>query len=79
MCSHWFAAVTEYLKLGGEAGRVYELMTVLDKLSSRQKEQRSDTFRRGNSIAFSDADIHTPTGHLLVKDLTFEVTDRTNA
>jgi ABC-type uncharacterized transport system fused permease/ATPase subunit len=72
-------ALTEYFKLGGEAGRIYELMHTLDFLGQKQAEQGQAFFKRGNAIAFEDADIRTPTGHLLVKDLSFEVTDQNDS
>ena len=73
------SAVTEYGKLQGEAGRLLELMHALDRVGAAQERQGEASFKAGNAIAFEGVDVLTPTGHLLVQDLSFIVTDQNDS
>jgi ABC-type uncharacterized transport system fused permease/ATPase subunit len=64
-------ALSNYNKLRGESGRIYELVQVLNRISKRT--ENPDTFRKGDSIEFRNVDVMTPTGNLLVKSLCFDV------
>merc|ERR1711988_1709306 len=42
-------------------------------MGAKQKTEKQEHFKQGDSIAFDDVDVYTPTGNLLVKNLSFEV------
>lgn len=72
-------AMTEYGKLRGECGRIYELVRVLDEIERREVSSMSTTFVRDDRIAFDNVDVYTPTGNLLVKNLSFDVQSRNDS
>lgn len=56
----------------GPAKRLTELVDTLEEFKSRQ--ERNTTFKDDpETIRFENVQIYTPTGHLLVKDLNFEI------
>jgi ABC-type uncharacterized transport system fused permease/ATPase subunit len=66
--------LTAFNKIQGPARRIVELFGALKTVTKRQASEKIASFKNGNKIAFKDVDIFTPTGNLLVKDLSFEVT-----
>ena len=71
--------LTEYNKLQGPSERVTKLIDTLDKIDARESAQSGKAFKSGETIKFEDVDIYTPTGNLLVKDLSFEVTSNSDS
>ena len=49
------------------------MISGLDRLTRNRKTEKHENFVEGDRIAFDDVDVYTPTGNLLVKNLTFEV------
>ena len=60
-------------KVKEEGNRVWGLISGLDRLTRNRKTEKHENFAEGDCIAFDDVDVYTPTGNLLVKNLTFEV------
>ena len=60
-------------KVKEEGNRVWGLICGLERLLKNRKTENQENFEDGDRIAFDDVDIYTPTGNLLVKNLTFEV------
>ena len=56
-------------KVKEEGNRVWGLIRALDTLTAKQKTEKQEHFKQGDSIAFDDVDVYTPTGNLLVKNL----------
>lgn len=56
-------------------GPAYRLTELFDTLDEFQREKEvSTTFKDdGEMIKFENVQVYTPTGHLLVKDLNFEI------
>jgi ABC-type uncharacterized transport system fused permease/ATPase subunit len=60
-------------KLEGEGSRIRDLANNLDQLESDDAEHNAAHIVHGNRIAFDGVDVATPTGNLLVKNLTFSL------
>lgn len=60
-------------RLGGPAGRVVELMRELKRVRKEREEKDVAGVVEGDCIAFEGVTVRTPTGVLLVKDLTFKL------
>ena len=66
---------TAFNKIHGPAERIVELFQALRTVDDKQASETSASFKNDpNRIAFDAVDIFTPTGNLLVKNLTFDVT-----
>jgi len=65
---------TAYNKIQGPAFRIVELLQALKDVTKRDAAEQDANFKDNNCIAFEKVDVFTPTGNLLVKNLTFEVT-----
>jgi ATP-binding cassette subfamily D (ALD) protein 3 len=65
---------TAYNKIQGPAFRIVELFQTLKDVSKNDSVAENANFKDGNCIAFKNVDIFTPTGNLLVKNLSFQVT-----
>ena len=64
---------TAYNKIQGPASRIVELFQALKGVTKRDAAEQDANFKDDNCIAFESVDVFTPTGNLLVKNLTFEV------
>jgi ABC-type uncharacterized transport system fused permease/ATPase subunit len=66
------AVMRQLQNMRGPAKRITELFDTLDAFEL--KREQSTTFRDDpDSVAFENVQVFTPTGHLLVKDLTFKI------
>ena len=75
LAASW-SVITQLMEIGKvkeEGNRVWGLIRALDTLTAKQKTEKQEHFKEGDSIAFDDVDVYTPTGNLLVKNLSFEV------
>ena len=71
------AVLRQLQNMRSPARRLTELFDTLDEF--KNKKINSTTFRDDPSrIAFENCQIYTPTGHLLVKDLNFEIKEGTS-
>ena len=62
----------------GVCKRLCVLIDTVDELSRATSATRATTFREGDGIGFEGVQVHTPTGHHLVKDLSFKIDRGTN-
>ena len=63
----------ELNKIEGEGSRIRKLIGVLDKLTATDFSSGGEHFASGDRLAFDSVDVVTPTGNLLVKDLSFSL------
>eukprot|EP01091_Cochliopodium_minus_P008374 TRINITY_DN1886_c0_g1_i1.p1 TRINITY_DN1886_c0_g1~~TRINITY_DN1886_c0_g1_i1.p1 ORF type:complete len:650 (+),score=200.56 TRINITY_DN1886_c0_g1_i1:280-2229(+) len=80
-CKHLLLSYKEILAMSGMAERVNQLFSTLKsarKELKKEKESKGEVIIGGDSIIFEDADIVTPDGTVLSRNLSFSVTKNTN-
>ncbi len=73
------AVMQQLQNMKGPARRLTELYDTLESFAEKRKLEKGSRFASDpDTIAFDDVQVYTPTGHLLVKDLTFKIRSGTN-
>ncbi|KAL9650465.1 hypothetical protein ABK040_004689 [Willaertia magna] len=78
--SHEFTAIGEIIhlhtrlsELSGYAANICQLLETMDQLETIDKDKKQKHLKEGENIKFENVHLKTPTGHNLVKKLSFEV------